>query len=224
MFLHRSLQWPSTPTFLSKLFHTSQSTPPTTYSPQEKSKHWQFPVIPLPNLSTLRSLLSSPKDESDSGASFSFSSAQHLQICINLVYHIFDICTLGCLWLFSPVFQVTLDIFGIRGAIKLWIHGLAIFLATTYGMYLVLWLAQEYLFQLASLYGLLQTLVLTVSLRADRDQEKAKEENEAEQVEESVEEREQGEDRWAGGSEEEGGDSDDGWESEGEVEEKVGTD
>ncbi|KAE8585317.1 hypothetical protein XENTR_v10021276 [Xenopus tropicalis] len=223
MFLHRSLQWPSTPAFLSKLFHTSQSTPPNTYSPQEKSKHWQFPVIPLPTLSTLRSLLPSLKTEGDNGASCSTISAQHLQICINLVHHIFDICTLGCLWLFSPVFQVTLDIFGIRGAIKLWIHGLAIFLATTYGMYFLLWLAQEYIFQLASLYGILQTLVLTVSLRADRDEERAKEQMGAEQVEEFVEEREQGEDRWAGGSEEEGGDSEDGWESEGE-EEEVGTD
>lgn len=86
-------------------------------------------------------------------------------------------------------------------------------------MYLLLWLAQEYIFQLTSLYVILQTLVLIVSLRVEREDEKGKEEAiESEQKEEDVEEEIQyGEDRWAGGSEDEGN-SQDQWESEGEEE------
>lgn len=147
--------------------------------------------------------------------------SEHFQICINLVHHIIDLCASGCLWLFSPVFRITLDVFGIQGALQLWIHGLAVFLATTYGMYLLLWLAQEYIFQLTSLYVVLQTLVLIVSLKGEREDEKGKEEpiESEKKEEEDVEEEEiqHGEDRWAGGSEDEGNSQDE-WESEGEEE------
>ncbi|KAG8448624.1 hypothetical protein GDO86_015635 [Hymenochirus boettgeri] len=222
MFLHRSLQWPSTPAFLSKFFHTT-TTSPKPFGPSQKPRSWRFPIISLSTLPSLLAYLPSLKtDGATNSPPQSHISAQHFQICINLVHHILEMCTLGCLWVFSPVFRVTLDVLGIRGAIKLWIHGLAIFLATTYGMYFLLWLAQEYLLHLASLYGILQTLVLTVSLRADRYEEMAEREVRTEELEESGGERELKEDRWAGGSEDEGGNSDDVWESEGD--EEVGTD
>ncbi|XP_053329138.1 uncharacterized protein C6orf47 homolog [Spea bombifrons] len=228
MFLHRSFQWPSPPSFFSKLRPSSGPSPDSQASPQ-KPKRWSLPVIPLPSLPSIRSLLLyTKKDGSSNSRPASEINAQHYQICVNLVHHLIDICVLGCLWLFSPVFRVTLDVFGIQGAIKLWIHGLAVFLTTVYGMYLLLWLAQEYLFQLASLYGILQTLVLIVSLKAEREEEMAREEAGEEEDEEAAERREgdqkeQMEDRWAGGSDDEAADSDDQWVSDGEEEEVVTT-
>ncbi|XP_063794189.1 uncharacterized protein C6orf47 homolog [Pseudophryne corroboree] len=223
MFLHRSMKWPSPPAFFSKLFGSSPSTPSHSECSPQKPKRWNLPVIPFPSIHTLRLLLPSRKRDDNPKSSYASIDIEHFQICINLVHHIIDLCASGCLWLFSPVFRITLDVFGLQGALKLWIHGLAIFLATTYGMYLLLWLAQEYIVQLASFYGILQTLVLIVSLRAEREEEKGEEEaivnEEAEKEEDEVEgEMEHGEDRWAGGSEDEG-DSHDEWESEGEEEE-----
>ncbi|KAM8954261.1 uncharacterized protein C6orf47 homolog [Pelodytes ibericus] len=236
MFLHRSMQWPSPPAFFSKFLRSSSSPPPDPHSPPQKPKRWRLPSISLPAIPNLRSFLLYSKKDGNPKFGPSNINIEHFQICINLVHHLIDICILGCLWLFSPVFRVTLDVFGIQGAIKLWIHGLAIFLATTYGMYLLLWLAQEYLFQLASLYGILQTLVLMVSLKAEREEEMAREEagqedeveegeggdggrREEEEEEEELGERGQMEDRWAGGSEDEAPDSEDEWVSDGEEEE-----
>ncbi|CAM2101348.1 unnamed protein product [Caretta caretta] len=59
------------------------------------------------------------------------------------------------------------------GPLKVWLHGLATFLVTTYGMYLALWLVQKYLLQFACLYGFLQTLVLCVSIRAAEEEEES---------------------------------------------------
>lgn len=98
-------------------------------------------------------------------------------------------------------------------------------------MYLLLWLAQEYIFQLASFYGILQTLVLVVSLRAEQEAQRGQREEEEEEEERLSDhkdevESEEGhpEDRWAGGDEDEDEDendegvSQDEWESEGEEE------
>ncbi|KAM4640671.1 uncharacterized protein C6orf47 homolog [Discoglossus pictus] len=225
MFLQRSISWPSPPAFFSK-FLRSTSTPPTNpNSPPTKPKRWSFPQISLPTLPPLRSFLQFRKKDEDSGCSpQSNITAEHFQICINLVHHIINVCALGCIWLCSPIFQVTLDVFGVRGALKLWIHGLGIFLATTYGMYILLWVAQEYLLQLTSMYGILQILVLSVSLKSERKvEEMAIEEPEpmnCEEEEEGEEEREPQEDRWAGGSEDEV-ESEDGWETEGKEEENI---
>lgn len=97
-------------------------------------------------------------------------------------------------------------------------------------MYLLLWLAQEYIFQLASFYGILQTLVLVVSLRAEQEaqrgqREEVEEEERLSDHKDEVESEEgHPEDRWAGGDEDEDEDendegvSQDEWESEGEEE------
>ncbi|XP_040179025.1 uncharacterized protein C6orf47 homolog [Rana temporaria] len=224
MFLHRSMKWPSPPAFFSKFLRSSKGTPSHPESSPQKPRQWTFPVIPLPSISTLQSYLPSMRNRDKTKPTIhSNIESEHFQICINLVHHIIDVCASGCLWLFSPVFRITLDVFGIQGALQLWIHGLAVFLATTYGMYLLLWLAQEYIFQLTSLYVVLQTLVLIVSLKGEREDEKGKEEaiefESEKKEEEDVEEEEiqHGEDRWAGGSEDEGNSQDE-WESEGEEE------
>ncbi|XP_075692527.1 uncharacterized protein C6orf47 homolog [Rhinoderma darwinii] len=221
MFIYQSKKWPSPSSFLPKLFRSSQGTPSHPDTSPLKPKRWTFPVLPLPSLPSLRLLLPSLKrgeiTKSFTHSNFDF---EHFQICINLVHHIIDICAFGCLRLFSPVFRVALDIFGFQGALKLWIHGLATFLATTYGMYLLLWLAQEYIFQLASFYGILQTLVLIVSLRAEQEEGRVQQEEEILNDHKDEVESEEGhpEDRWADGNEDDEEASQDEWESEGEEE------
>ncbi|KAG8540192.1 hypothetical protein GDO81_019726 [Engystomops pustulosus] len=223
MFMYQSMKWPSPSVFLPKLFRPSQVTPSHPDTSPQKPRRWTLPALPLPSLSSLRfhlpSLRSGENTKSSSHPNIDF---EHFQICINLVHHIIDLCATGCLWLFSPVFRVTLDIFGFQGALKLWIHGLAIFLATTYGMYLLLWLAQEYIFQLASFYGILQTLVLIVSLRAEQEAAREPQEEEEEKLSDRKDEvgSDEGhpEDRWAGGEDDDEGVSQDEWESEGEEE------
>ncbi|KAG9470374.1 hypothetical protein GDO78_018021 [Eleutherodactylus coqui] len=221
MFLYQSIKWPSPSAFLPKLFRSSHGTSSHPDNSPQKTKRWNFPVLPLPSLPSFLSFPPSMKrDKNTKTFAYSNIDFEHFQICINLVHHIIDICTSGCLWLFSPVFRMTLDILGFQGALKLWIHGLAIFLATTYGMYFLLWLAQEYILQLASFYGILQALVLIVSLRADQEAGNRQEEEErlSDHKDEVQSEEGHPEDRWAGGDEDDEGVSQDEWESEGEEE------
>uniref|UniRef100_A0A8C8SYD6 Uncharacterized protein n=1 Tax=Pelusios castaneus TaxID=367368 RepID=A0A8C8SYD6_9SAUR len=101
----------------------------------------------------------------------SAETPEHFQICFNFARHLFDLCVVTLLCACSPAFRLLLDILGFRGVLKVWLHGLAAFLVTTYGMYLVLWLVHEYLVQFAFLYGFLQTLVLCVSIQAAVEEE-----------------------------------------------------
>nr|XP_028575741.1 uncharacterized protein C6orf47 homolog [Podarcis muralis] len=96
----------------------------------------------------------------------SVESPEQLQICFNFARHLFDLCVVTLLCASSPAFRLVLDILGFGGPLKVWLHGFACFLVTAYGMYLALWLVQEYLVQFACLYGFLQTLVLCVSIQA----------------------------------------------------------
>lgn len=96
----------------------------------------------------------------------SMESPEQFQVCFNFTRHLFDLCVVTLLCASSPAFRLALDILGFGGPLKVWLHGFACFLVTAYGMYLVLWLVQEYLVQFACLYGFLQTLVLCVSIQA----------------------------------------------------------
>ncbi|CAJ0936863.1 unnamed protein product [Ranitomeya imitator] len=225
MFIYQSMKWPSPSTLLPKLFRSPQGNPSQPDTSPQKPKRWTFPVLPLPSINSLRLLLPPlTRGERTRTSAHPNIDLEHFQICINLVLHIIHICASGCVWLFSPVFRITLDIFGFQGALKLWIHGLASFLATTYGMYFLFWLAQEYIFQLASFYGILQTLVLIVSLKAEQEEgrEQQNEDKEEEKLsdhkDEDASEVGHPEDRWAGGEEDDEGASKDEWESEGEEE------
>uniref|UniRef100_A0A8D2JIV5 Uncharacterized protein n=1 Tax=Varanus komodoensis TaxID=61221 RepID=A0A8D2JIV5_VARKO len=95
---------------------------------------------------------------------------EHFQICFNFARHLFDLCVVTLLCASSPAFRLVLDILGFGGLLKVWLHGLACFLVTAYGMYMALWLVQEYLVQFACLYGFLQTLVLCVSIQAGQSE------------------------------------------------------
>ncbi|XP_034015992.1 uncharacterized protein C6orf47 homolog [Thalassophryne amazonica] len=90
---------------------------------------------------------------------------EHYEICFNFLRHLFDLFVVGFLWTVSPPAKLILEVFGIQGALRLWFHGMAMFFVSTIGMAGLLWLIQEYLPQFALVYGILQALVISVSIR-----------------------------------------------------------
>ncbi|KAL4629628.1 hypothetical protein GN956_G17046 [Arapaima gigas] len=108
---------------------------------------------------------------------------EHYEICFNFLRHLFDLFVVGFLWTVSPPVKVVLDILGVQGTLKLWIHGMAMFFVSTVGMAGLLWLIQEYLPQFALVYGILQVLVISVSLHQSVVLGEAVEAKKEEQVE-----------------------------------------
>ncbi|KAK3507928.1 hypothetical protein QTP70_003818 [Hemibagrus guttatus] len=90
---------------------------------------------------------------------------EHYEICFNFIRHLFDLFVVGFLWTVSPPAKLVLDVLGVQGALKLWLHGMAMFLVSSVGMAGLLWLVQEYLPQFALIYGIIQVLVISVSVR-----------------------------------------------------------
>ncbi|KAM9737204.1 uncharacterized protein C6orf47 homolog [Menidia menidia] len=90
---------------------------------------------------------------------------EHEEICFNLLRHLFDLMAVGFLRAASRPARLLLELTGVRGALRLWLHGMAMFLVATAGVAGLLWAVQEHLPQLALLYGLVQALVISVSLR-----------------------------------------------------------
>ncbi|XP_058261218.1 uncharacterized protein C6orf47 homolog [Hemibagrus wyckioides] len=90
---------------------------------------------------------------------------EHYEICFNFIRHLFDLFVVGFLWTVSPPTKLVLDVLGVQGALKLWLHGMAMFLVSSVGMAGLLWLVQEYLPQFALVYGIVQGLVISVSVR-----------------------------------------------------------
>lgn len=118
-------------------------------------------------------------------AGLDLSSPEYFEICFNFIRHVFDLFVVGFLSVCSPFFRILLDIISIQGVLKLWLHGVAMFLVATYGMGLVLWVVQTYILQFACFFGLLQVMVLWVSLRnqleitvEERGEEEQQNENE----------------------------------------------
>lgn len=115
----------------------------------------------------------SPQPHSKSAAAFRFFARtwsgeilpEHFQICFNFIRHLFDLLVVGFLWTVSPPARFVLDVLGVQGALKLWLHGMAMFLVCSLGMAGLLWLVQEYLAQFAFVYGIAQALVISVSVR-----------------------------------------------------------
>ncbi|XP_052389688.1 uncharacterized protein LOC127935646 [Carassius gibelio] len=103
---------------------------------------------------------------------------EHYDICFNFLRHFFDLFVVGFLTTVSPPTKFTLDVLGVQGALKLWLHGMAMFLVSTVGMAGLLWVVQEYLLLFALVYGIVQALVISVSVHqseasAEGDDEKA---------------------------------------------------
>ncbi|KAM9434540.1 uncharacterized protein C6orf47 homolog [Clarias gariepinus] len=90
---------------------------------------------------------------------------EHYEICFNFIRHLFDLFVVGFLWTVSPPTKFVLDVLGVQGALKLWLHGMAMFLVSSVGMAGLLWLVQEYLAQFALVYGIIQAVVISVSVR-----------------------------------------------------------
>ncbi|XDV34599.1 hypothetical protein PO909_004746 [Leuciscus waleckii] len=90
---------------------------------------------------------------------------EHYNICFNFLRHLFDLFVVGFLSTVSPPSKIILDVLGVQGALKLWLHGMAMFLVASVGMAGLLWAVQEYLLQFAFIYGIVQALVISVSVR-----------------------------------------------------------
>ncbi|KAG7457556.1 hypothetical protein MATL_G00228280 [Megalops atlanticus] len=118
---------------------------------------------------------------------------EHYEICFNFLRHLFDLFVVGFLWTVSPPVRVVLDVLGVQGALKLWFHGMALFFVSTVGMGGLLWLVQEYLPQFALAYGIVQALVISVSVHqsvvlGEEEEEKGGEEEQKEQQQQEEEE------------------------------------
>ncbi|XP_049606449.1 uncharacterized protein C6orf47 homolog [Syngnathus scovelli] len=90
---------------------------------------------------------------------------EHYEICFNFLRHLFDLFVVGFLWIVSPPVKLILEILGIQGPLRLWLHGMAMFFVSTVGMAGLLWLIQEHLPEFAFIYGIVQALVISVSLK-----------------------------------------------------------
>ncbi|XP_072493622.1 uncharacterized protein C6orf47 homolog [Notamacropus eugenii] len=92
-------------------------------------------------------------------------SEEWLQISTNLTLHLLELLASALLGLCSKPLRLVLDALGLRGPLGLWLHGLLSFLVTLHGLHMALTLLTAHPFHFACLFGLLQALVLAVSLR-----------------------------------------------------------
>lgn len=88
-----------------------------------------------------------------------------LQISTNLTLHLLELLASALLGLCSRPLRAALDTLGLSGPLGLWLHGLLSFLAALHGLHAVLSLLTAHPLHFACLFGLLQALVLAVSLR-----------------------------------------------------------
>ncbi|KAM9340311.1 uncharacterized protein C6orf47 homolog [Symphorus nematophorus] len=120
---------------------------------------------------------------------------EHHEICFNFLRHLFDLFVVGFLWTVSPPAKLILEVLGVQGALRLWFHGMAMFFVSTVGMAGLLWLIQEYLPQFALVYGIIQALVISVSVRQSvvlgTEDEKGEKNEEGKETDEMKDSREQ---------------------------------
>lgn len=118
---------------------------------------------------------------------------EHYEICFNFLRHLFDLFVVGFLWTVSPPAKLILEVLGVQGALRLWFHGMAMFFVSTVGMAGLLWLIQEYLPQFALIYGIIQALVISVSVRQsvmlDVEEEKQEQDEEGKETDELIDSR-----------------------------------
>lgn len=116
---------------------------------------------------------------------------EHYEICFNFLRHLFDLFVVGFLWTVSPPAKLILEVLGVQGTMRLWFHGMAMFFVSTVGMAGLLWLIQEYLPQFALIYGVVQALVISVSIRQsvmlNTEEEKEGKDKEGKETDEKTE-------------------------------------
>lgn len=98
---------------------------------------------------------------------------EYLQISTNLTLHLLELLASALLALCSKPLRAVLDAVGLRGPVGLWLHGLLCFLAALHGLHAVLSLLTAHPLHFACLFGLLQALVLAVSLREPTEDEES---------------------------------------------------
>ncbi|XP_005389404.1 PREDICTED: uncharacterized protein C6orf47 homolog [Chinchilla lanigera] len=98
---------------------------------------------------------------------------ERLQISTNLTLHLLELLASALLAVCSRPLRAALDALGLRGPLGLWLHGLLSFLAALHGLHAVLSLLTAHPLHFACLFGLLQALVLAVSLREPSAEEAA---------------------------------------------------
>ncbi|XP_038624787.1 uncharacterized protein C6orf47 homolog [Tachyglossus aculeatus] len=115
--------------------------------------------------------------ELGTGPQFSggLSPAERLRICPNLTRHLLDLLLSAVLALSSPPLRLLLEALGLRGPAGLWLHGLLSFLLALHALHALLALLTAYPLHFACLFGLLQGLVLAVSLREEEEEEEEEE-------------------------------------------------
>lgn len=96
-----------------------------------------------------------------------------LQISTNLTLHLLELLASALLGLCSRPLRAALDALGLSGRLGLWLHGLLSFLAALHGLHAVLSLLTAHPLHFACLFGLLQALVLAVSLQEPSGNEEA---------------------------------------------------
>lgn len=101
------------------------------------------------------------------------SPEECLQISTNLTLHLLELLASALLGLCSRPLRAALDALGLRGPVGLWLHGLLSFLVALHGLHAVLSLLTAHPLHFACLFGLLQALVLAVSLREPSGDEEA---------------------------------------------------
>lgn len=109
---------------------------------------------------------------------------EHYEICFNFLRHLFDLFVVGFLTTVSAPSKFILDVLGVQGALKLWLHGMAMFLVASVGMAGLLWVVQEFLPHFALIYGIVQALVISVSVRQSEPEEKESDKKGDDEVEE----------------------------------------
>ncbi|KAL6076497.1 hypothetical protein STEG23_013352 [Scotinomys teguina] len=115
---------------------------------------------------------------------------EYLQISTNLTLHLLELLASALLALCSRPLRAILDALGLRGPVGLWLHGLLCFLAALHGLHAVLNLLTAHPLHFACLFGLLQALVLAVSLRESVENETIDWESEGRQGREAKEPKE----------------------------------
>ncbi|XP_008819751.1 uncharacterized protein C6orf47 homolog [Nannospalax galili] len=131
------------------------------------------PEVPIEKPSKRQRLLGWLRGEPGAPPHYLRDPEEDLQISTNLTLHLLELLASALLALCSRPLRAILDALGLRGPLGLWLHGLLCFLAALHGLHAVLSLLTTHPLHFACLFGLLQALVLAVSLREPSEVEEA---------------------------------------------------
>lgn len=131
------------------------------------------PEAPLEKAGRRQKLLRWLRGEPGAPSRYLQDPEEYLQISTNLTLHLLELLASALLALCSRPLRAILDALGLRGPVGLWLHGLLCFLAALHGLHAVLSLLTAHPLHFACLFGLLQALVLAVSLREPTEDEEA---------------------------------------------------